>query len=112
MSKVNTYKSYNQAIKTALAWKEMIGKEQTRTTAKGVTGKLNKFIADLEVNYQETDGATNYHRPPNEFLAAMNEVLMENRHVLIGKAFEVMEAKRKSLLQEAQDEYTALMQEV
>jgi hypothetical protein len=101
MSKVNTYKSYNQAIKTALAWKEMIGKDAQQ---------LMRF--DCEMGVCKEDFSTDEVSPSREFTEAMNKVLMQNRHVLIGKAFEAMEAKRKALLQEAQDEYTALMQEV
>ena len=111
MSKFDEFKKYKNEHEIAKSWFSLIGKEQTRTTSQGVKGKVSSFASTIEVCYQETDGAQNYHKPPTSFQHALNEVLMEQRHALLGKAFEKMQEKQGKLAQEAKDEYEALLRE-
>ena len=109
MSKLDEFIRLKNDIDSTINWFNMIDKEQTRTTAKGVFGKVSKFVADIEVNYQETDGAQNYHSPPKAFTHALNEVLMTQRYTLINSALELLYQKKRVLAKEAKDEYEKLM---
>jgi hypothetical protein len=111
MSKFDEYQKYKNEHEQAKSWLSLIGKEQTRTTPQGVKGAISKFVSEIEINFQASDGAQNYHKPPTAFQHALNEVLMEQRHTLLGKAFEKMQDKQGKLAQEAKDEYEALMRE-
>jgi hypothetical protein len=111
MSKLDEFVRLKNDIDNSIDWCNMIDKEQTRTTAKGVFGKVNRFEAAIEVNYQETDGAQNYHKPPNAFAHALNEVLMSQRYTLINSALELLHQKKVALAKEAKDEYEKLMRE-
>lgn len=111
MSKFDEFKKYKNEHEQAKSWFSLIGKEQPRVTSLGKKGTVGKFISEIEINYQEFEGDQHYHKPPTEFQKALNEVLMEQRHTLLGKAFEKMQDKQGKLAQEAKDEYEALMRE-
>lgn len=59
MKKYDDYLSFKQNVEQALEVLSFIGRHQ-RTTAKDV-GKIHSLNAKLEIHFQETDGAKNYH---------------------------------------------------
>lgn len=65
---------------------------------------------NLTIYHQPSNGDTNYHEIPKEFVPYMLAVIRSEFKALAAKAIEIMEGDVKKAAAEAKDEYASLME--
>ena len=108
--KVDDFKRLSAELHWAKNWFGKYGREYhgggggIGDLASAHNDKLN-----LTIYHQPSDGATNYHEIPKEFVPYMLKAIRNEFKSLATKAIEMMEADLKKAADEARTEYAGLM---
>ena len=109
--KINEFRTLSAQLHYSQNWFGKFGRE-FRGGGGGV-GHLASQHNDkimLTIYHQASDGATNYHEIPMEFVPYMMKSIRKNFEAIAKEAIEMMEADLKKAAEEARAEYAGLME--
>lgn len=107
-SAIETYQEAKRLREDANRWTQMFGMRYHG--GGGGIGDLRSIsVAQAQIYYQETNGATNYHDAPSRMLRALEQVIASRFPELLTNAMNAIDKNLDHLAAEAYKEHRNLM---